>query len=264
MTWSPSTMPPHEQKALAAGDSGLQHWKNKDIHINSFWWKWFGGNDKSNHIAKALYETHVLEIQVTEAHLIQVAENVLSIVVEKQSAMQSMAELRIWTEPERNFFPGRQHLPVALKQQNRSTSPITKMQGAIFSQVQRHLNLKLHHCHVWRSSTALQLQPKCQNKPTHSVMSTTNTIHQHHHQNDSSVLLTTMRALSGDDHYWIAILCASQPSRLSDLHPIQSFLSTLDMNRTVKHSLASWMLWAARNKARTNQFPGSGDQSPGK
>ena len=36
------------------------------------------------------------------------------------------------------------------------------------------------------------------------------------------------------------------------------------MNRTVKHSLASWMLWAARNKARANQFPGSGEQSPGK
>ena len=96
-------------------------------------------------------------------------------------------------------------------------------------------------------------------KETNS-QSTTNTIHQHHHQNDSSVLLTTMRALSGDDHYWIAILC----SRLSDLHPIQSFLSTLDMNRTVKHSFASWMLWAARNKARANQFPGSGEQSPGK
>ena len=90
--------------------------------------------------------------------------NVLSIVVEKQSAM---AELRMWTEPERNFFPGRQHLPVALKQQNRSTSPITKMQGAIFSQVQRHLNL-IYQCHVWSSSIALQLQPKCQKKPTHS------------------------------------------------------------------------------------------------
>ena len=122
--------------------------------------------------------------------------NVLSIAVEKQSAMQSMAELRIWTEPERNFFPGRQHLPVALKQQNRSTSPITKMQGAIFSQVQRHLNL-IYQCHVWSSSIALQLQPKCQNKPTHSVMSTTNTIHQHHHQNDSSVLLTTCEPYQG-------------------------------------------------------------------
>ena len=28
-TWSPSTMPPQEQEALAAGDSGLQHCKEK-------------------------------------------------------------------------------------------------------------------------------------------------------------------------------------------------------------------------------------------
>ena len=29
LTWSPSTMPPQEQKALAAGESGLQHCKRK-------------------------------------------------------------------------------------------------------------------------------------------------------------------------------------------------------------------------------------------
>ena len=36
------------------------------------------------------------------------------------------------------------------------------------------------------------------------------------------------------------------------------------MNRIVKHSFASWILSAARKKVRTNQFPGSGEQNPGK
>ena len=34
-TWSPSTMPPQEQEALAAGDSGLQHCKEIGLQLVS-------------------------------------------------------------------------------------------------------------------------------------------------------------------------------------------------------------------------------------